>query len=197
MSSEQMLNIYKLSTATKYIPKIQRAVKIMAFTLLGLNAFLNLIDFFCTVNLPIKNHERIRWDRKSYWYYPWGDSVVHKGIDLFGDLQTEIISGVGGVVIESGYNSKGGNHIYILSYDLKIYYYAHLSKRGVTNFEFVTKNKIIGLMGDSGNAQFTPAHLHYSIFSIVPMLRYLDLKSIKGWQKMFYLNPEKYIALEK
>lgn len=54
------------------------------------------------------------------------------------------------------------------------------------------KKNIIGLMGDTGNAKFSQFHLHFSIFSVVPIIRFNDYQSIKGWQKMFYLNPEKY-----
>ncbi len=166
----------------------------IAISVLLLIGILNLMDAYKKIIIPVENATSINWDNDSYWHYPWGESIVHRGIDIFGDLNTKIISPVTGIVIKSGYSNNGGNYIYILSYDFKIYYFAHLSKKLVSTFNLVGKRKVIGLMGDTGNAKFSPFHLHFSIFSIVPILKYWDTKAVKGWQKMFYLNPSNYFS---
>lgn len=176
---------------TKRIIAIKIAKRITAISML-LILILNLLDAKKKIIVPVENATEANWDKDSYWYYPWRESVVHRGIDIFGDLNTKIISPVSGIVIESSYSKNGGNYIYILASDLKIYYFAHLNKRNVNALTIVRKNNIIGFMGDTGNAKFAPFHLHFSIYSMAPIFRYFDLKAFKGWQKMFYLNPINY-----
>ena len=168
--------------------------KKIAIGILVLILILNLIDVKRKIIIPVENAKQLSWDKASYWHYPWGESIVHKGIDIFGDLNTNIISPVNGIVIKSGYSKNGGNYIYILSYDLKFYYFAHLNKINVTSLKVVKKREVIGLMGDTGNAKFAPFHLHFSIYSPVPIFRFLDFKAIMGWKKMFYLNPTNYFS---
>lgn len=153
---------------------------------------LNILDSIDRIGIPVKNATVLNWDNNSFWAYPWSDNTVHKGVDIFGNLNTEIISPVNGIVTKTGYSNKGGNYIYVVSYDLKFYYFAHLNKRIASSFSVIGKGEIIGLMGDTGNASFAPFHLHLSIFSPIPMLSYFDLNAKQGWQKMFYLNPIKY-----
>lgn len=74
----------------------------------------NIWDFFCRINFPFEETRTISWNKESYWYYPWGESVVHKGIDFFGEMNTEIISPVNGIVIGNAYSKRGGNYIYLL-----------------------------------------------------------------------------------
>lgn len=172
----------------------KRVLKRIAIGLLVLTVILNLLDTWGKITIPVENATSIMWDKSSYWAYPWGESIVHRGIDIFGELNTKIISPVNGVVVKTGYSNNGGNYIYLLSYDLKIYYFAHLNKVNTAALKFVKRKQVIGFMGDSGNAKFAPFHLHFSIYSIFPVFRYLDINSIKGWQKMFYLNPSNYFS---
>ena len=169
-----------------------KALKITLIVVVVIIVLLNLFDNRKKIIIPVEGATYLNWDNDSYWYYPWGKSIVHRGIDIFGDLNTEIISPINGIIIDNGYSSNGGNYIYILSFDLKLYYFAHLSKSNVSTLDFVKKRDVIGLMGDTGNAKFAPFHLHFSIFSAIPIFKYFDLKPIKGWQKMFYLNPSNY-----
>ena len=74
----------------------------------------NIWDFFCRINFPFEETQPISWNKESYWYYPWGESVVHKGVDFFGVLNPEIISPVNGIVIGNAYSKRGGNYIYLL-----------------------------------------------------------------------------------
>jgi murein DD-endopeptidase MepM/ murein hydrolase activator NlpD len=172
----------------------KKVIKRITIGLLALIVILNLLDTRAKISIPVENGTPAMWDRGSYWTYPWGESIVHRGIDIFGDLNTKIVSPVNGVVIKTGYSKNGGNYIYILSYDLKFYYFAHLNKINVNALKFVGRNQFIGLMGDTGNAKFAPFHLHFSIFSLVPIFKYLDFKPKRGFQKMFYLNPTKYFS---
>ena len=51
---------------------------------------------------------------------------------------------------------------------------------------------VIGTVGNTGNAKTTPAHLHYSIVTMIPYPWRIDDARL-GWQKMFYLNPIDYL----
>jgi hypothetical protein len=44
------------------------------------------------------------WNPKSFWYEPWGASVVHRGIDIFAKAGTEVVAPSGVFVIYSGKN---------------------------------------------------------------------------------------------
>ncbi len=176
---------------------MKRVFKKIAVGLVGLTLGLNVLDVFNGITIPVENATSINWDQSSYWAYPWGESIVHKGIDIFGDLNSKVISPVNGIVVKAGYSNNGGNYIYVLSYDLKFYYFAHLNKIDVSTLKIVKQRQVIGLMGDTGNAKFAPFHLHFSIFSPFPLFQYFDLQSIKGWQKMFYLDPNNYFSSKK
>jgi murein DD-endopeptidase MepM/ murein hydrolase activator NlpD len=173
------------------LPK-KRKVLVVISLILSVIFIINITDFYKELNFPINSKYQTDWDKSSYWKYPWSEGKVHKGIDIFGQLHTPIISSVYGIVLESGYSNNGGNYIYIISYDLKVYYYAHLSKKQVNTLDLISKNQQIGLMGDTGSAKYSPIHLHFSIFSIVPLFRNYDSKSFKGGLRMFYPNPSFY-----
>ena len=44
-------------------------------------------------------------------------------------------------------------------------YYAHLDKQLVAEGQFVKKGETIGLVGNTGNARTTPAHLHFGVYT--------------------------------
>ena len=169
----------------------KKAIKIILVTFFILLLF-NVIDYYKIIEYPVDLNSETNFDSKSYWHYPWGENKVHKGIDIFGELNTPIQSPVNGIILNTGFSNNGGNHIYLISYDLKIYYFAHLSKCQVNFFDFISCKKQIGLMGDSGNAKYSPIHLHFSIFSAIPLFKNFDNKSYLGWQKIFYPDPESY-----
>jgi hypothetical protein len=51
---------------------------------------------------------------------------------------------------------------------------------------------VLGRVGTSGNAIGKPAHLHYSIISLLPLPWRMDT-SAQGWKKMFFLNPHELL----
>ena len=59
---------------------------------------------------------------------------------------------------------------------------------------------VIGLLGRTGNAAKTPAHVHYTIVTPVPHFWLYNRVYGNGnqpkkfnWMKMFYLNPDDYL----
>ena len=122
----------------------------------------------------------------------WGTSIVHKGIDVFAKRGNSIHSATYGLVICNTEYGKGGKFVLILGPKWRIHYYAHMNEVNVSAFSFVTKNSIIGTVGNTGNASTTPSHLHYGIATLIPYPWRIDGSPL-GWQKMFYLNPIDYV----
>jgi len=58
----------------------------------------------------------------------------------------------------------------------------------------VWNGRVIGQVGDTGNARGKPPHLHYTVLSAVPYVWRADGSS-QGWRKMFYLDPLDVLGL--
>jgi peptidoglycan LD-endopeptidase LytH len=142
---------------------------------------------------PIEKNAITKIDPESFWYYPWGESIVHKGIDIFCDGGTNILSPVSGFIVNKGNGTISGNYIYILGSKWRTYYFAHMDTIFVNSPSYISKGDIIGKVGIGGNAKNKPSHLHYSIETLLPYFWLYDSKAVQGWKKMFYLNPKNYL----
>ena len=153
-----------------------------------------ILGFLIPQNLqmPVQGASNKDYHANSFWFYPWGKSITHKGVDIFSDTGTPIHSSTRGIVLKSGKVSMGGNYVLILGPKWRLHYYAHLKESKTSAFSYVNKKSTIGTVGTSGNAIGKPPHLHYSILSLAPYIWRVD-KSPQGWKKAFYLNPIKYL----
>ncbi len=141
--------------------------------------------------MPVKGAGKGDYHAESFWYYPWGKSVTHKGVDIFAKRGTVINSATSGLVLYSGKIRMGGNVVLVLGPKWRLHYYAHLDETRTSVFSFVNKKSIIGTVGATGNAAGKPPHLHYSILTMVPYPWRID-SDRQGWKKMFFLNPIDY-----
>jgi peptidoglycan LD-endopeptidase LytH len=141
---------------------------------------------------PVEGATKNSYAQNSFWFYPWGKSGTHKGVDIFASEGTNVTSSTSGLVINTGQNELGGNIVLVLGSKWRLHYYAHLKKINTATFSWVSKGENIGKVGTSGNAKGKPAHLHYSIYSLLPYFWKID-KSPQGWKKMFFLNPIQYL----
>ncbi|WP_310555331.1 M23 family metallopeptidase [Flavobacterium sp.] len=146
-------------------------------------------------SMPVENATKLSYNQESFWYYPWGKSVTHKGVDVFAKQGTKIHSATNGFVLYSGKINVGGNVVLILSPKWRLHYYAHLKEIEVSKFSWVNPKKIIGTVGATGNAVGKSPHLHYSIVTLIPYIWKIDNEK-QGWKKMFYLNPIDYLNQE-
>ncbi|MBO9201954.1 MULTISPECIES: M23 family metallopeptidase [Niastella] len=142
--------------------------------------------------MPVEGATFKSYSQNSYWAYPWGKSVTHKGVDIFAKKGTPIHSSTYGIVIFKGQIEMGGNVVLVLGPKWRLHYYAHLDDITTGMFSFVSKSSQIGTVGATGNAVGKPPHLHYAIKTVLPYPWRID-KSIQGWKKMFYLNPIPYL----
>jgi len=143
-------------------------------------------------SLPVQGMSKSDYNQQSFWYYPWGKSVTHKGVDIFANEGTNLISPVSGLVLYTGNLSRGGKVILVLGPKWRLHYFGHLKEIKTSSFSFVGREKIIGAVGATGNAVGKPPHLHYSIFTPIPYFWRADTEK-QGWKKMFYLNPIDYL----
>lgn len=143
--------------------------------------------------MPVQNATKADFNKDSFWYYPWGRSVTHKGVDIFAESGTIINSSTNGLVIYTGKIGLGGNFVLILGPKWRLHYYAHLGGIETSTLSLVSKKSKIGSVGSSGNAAGKAPHLHYSMMSIFPLVWRID-SDRQGWKKMFYLNPIDYLS---
>ncbi len=142
-------------------------------------------------SMPVEGASQLDYNQESFWYYPWGRSGTHKGVDIFAQKGTALYSSVSGIVLYTGNIEMGGNVVVILGPKWRLHYYAHLDKVSSSSV-WVNRNTKIGSVGNSGNALGKPAHVHYSIVTLLPYFWQID-DGPQGWKKMFYINPIPYL----
>jgi|TARA_B110000238_G_scaffold47761_1_gene51859 murein DD-endopeptidase MepM/ murein hydrolase activator NlpD len=143
--------------------------------------------------MPVDGATKVDYNKDTFWYYPWGKSVTHKGIDIFANEGTDLKSATYGIVLFVGEIKVGGNIILILGPKWRIHYYAHLKDMKTSSMSWVPRGKIIGSVGSSGNAKGKSPHVHYSILTPIPYLWRFD-DDRQGWKKIFYLNLIDYLV---
>jgi murein DD-endopeptidase MepM/ murein hydrolase activator NlpD len=138
--------------------------------------------------VPVQNATNKDWNPYSYWYFPWGKSGVHKGIDIFAKAGTPVLASAAGIVLFKGNIKLGGNVVAVLGPKWRLYYYAHLQKTDVHFLDWVSLGEVIGRVGTTGNATGKPAHLHFSVMTLIPNPAEITTET-QGWKRMFYMNP--------
>ena len=138
--------------------------------------------------VPVQNATNKDWNPYSYWYFPWGKSGVHKGIDIFAKAGTPVLASAAGIVLFKGNIKLGGNVVAILGPKWRLYYYAHLQKTDVHFLDWVSPGEVIGRVGTTGNATGKSAHLHFSVMTLIPNPAEITTET-QGWKRMFYMNP--------
>jgi peptidoglycan LD-endopeptidase LytH len=90
----------------------------------------------------------------------------HEGIDIQARKLTPAIAAADGRITRVTENNLGGKVVFLRpkgqNYNL---YYAHLDQQLVRDGESVNAGDTIGLIGNTGNARTTPAHLHFGIYA--------------------------------
>jgi murein DD-endopeptidase MepM/ murein hydrolase activator NlpD len=138
--------------------------------------------------IPVSGATAKDYNANSFWYYPWGKSVTHKGVDIFAKKGTPVVASTSGLVVRCGNIAMGGNIVLVLGPKWRFHYYTHLQDITTSSFSWLRRGEVIGTVGDTGNAAGKPPHLHYAIVTALPYpWRWDDGR--QGWKKMFYLNP--------
>jgi peptidoglycan LD-endopeptidase LytH len=172
------------------IRKLKKILKYVSIFILTILVIVLLVPQ--NFMMPVEGATKADYNPETFWYYPWGNSITHKGIDIFAEEGVNVKACTGGIVIFSGKVKRGGNTILILGPKWRFHYYAHLKERKVKDYTMVSRGEIIGTVGSTGNAVGKEPHLHYSIFTPLPYLWRID-NDKQGWKKIFYLNPIDYL----
>ena len=98
------------------------------------------------------------------WGAPRSGGRSHEGVDIFADHGIPLYAYQAGTVRLSS-SPLGGISLWITSDSGDEYYYAHLSgyAPGLRTGSRVEVGQVIGFNGNSGNARYTPPHLHWQV----------------------------------
>ena len=143
--------------------------------------------------IPVQGATTADWNPQSFWYYPWGRSGTHKGIDIFAAEGTPVLASTSGLVIRQGEDSIGGNVVAILGAKWRIHYYAHLQTSQVISGQWVTTGEPIATVGTTGNAKGKPPHLHYDIRTPYPQLWLYNPQLEQAWNRLFFVDPNVFL----
>jgi murein DD-endopeptidase MepM/ murein hydrolase activator NlpD len=105
-------------------------------------------------------------DLGDSWHAPRdGGARQHKGIDIFATKGTEVVAVADGIVSFIGDQRLGGHCIWLTTENGASFYYAHLDRWAAGLYEGmeVQSGDLLGYVGNTGNARYTPSHLHFGV----------------------------------
>jgi murein DD-endopeptidase MepM/ murein hydrolase activator NlpD len=93
-----------------------------------------------------------------------GGARDHHGIDIFAPRGTPVLAAADGWVSAVRTTPRGGRVVWVWSAGRSLYY-AHLDEQVVSPGQRVRAGDRLGSVGNTGNAQGTPPHLHFGIYA--------------------------------
>jgi murein DD-endopeptidase MepM/ murein hydrolase activator NlpD len=111
------------------------------------------------------------------WHAPRGANRLHEGQDIFAPRGTPTYSATQGYIFNIGQNRLGGQTVSVIGAGGRIYYYAHFDSYapGIAEGDYVTPQTVLGYVGTTGNAQGTPPHLHFGVYTTTGAINPLPL----------------------
>ena len=106
------------------------------------------------------------WDLSNSWGAARdGGRRKHRGIDIFAPKGTAVVAVADGIVSYIGEQPKGGQCLWLTTESGASFYYAHLDRWAPGLYEGmeVSTGDLLGYVGNTGNAKYTPPHLHFGI----------------------------------
>ena len=96
---------------------------------------------------------------------PRADTMWHHGDDIFAPLGSPILAVTDGTLYSVGWQKIGGNRFWLRDRKGNEFYYAHLAAFSplAANGADVKAGDVVGFLGNSGDAEGTPFHLHFEI----------------------------------
>ncbi len=103
---------------------------------------------------------------QSFWGASRGGGTRrHEGIDIFAARGTPVVAPVGGTVTSVRNRGLGGKQVWLRDAQRGFsLYFAHLDSQAVSFGAVVKPGDTLGFVGNTGNAKFTPPHLHFGIY---------------------------------
>ena len=117
------------------------------------------------LSMPLQ--EVLKRQVANTWHAPRGTDRLHEGQDIFAPKGTPVYSATSGFVYNVGENNLGGQTVSVIGDGGRVYYYAHLDSYapGIAVGDLVTRQTLLGYVGTTGNAQGTPPHLHFGVYT--------------------------------
>jgi len=117
------------------------------------------------LGMPVK--DVLKKQIANTWHAPRGTDRFHEGQDIFAPKGTPIFSATSGYVYKIGENNLGGQTVSVIGAGGRVYYYAHLDSYapGLAEGDPVNAKSLLGYVGTTGNAQGTPPHLHFGVYT--------------------------------
>jgi murein DD-endopeptidase MepM/ murein hydrolase activator NlpD len=93
----------------------------------------------------------------------------HHGDDIFAPLGAPILAVADGTVYSVGWNKVGGWRLWLRDQEGNEFYYAHLSAYSpfAQNRAQVKAGTVLGFVGNTGDAEGTPTHLHFEVHPVM------------------------------
>ena len=145
-----------------------------------------------TLSMPIKDVTKSQI--ANTWHAPRGDDRLHEGQDIFAPRRTPILSATTGYVVKiGGEDNLGGHTVSVVGDGGRKYYYAHLDSYAphLEVGDFVTRKTVLGYVGTTGNADGTPPHLHFGVYTTDGAIDPLPLLSDRPQEKKVDPKTEK------
>ena len=102
---------------------------------------------------------------RDTWQAARGEGRRHEGIDIFAARGTPVRAATEGIVLRVGTNRLGGQVVWMLGPGSQRHDYAHLDRYSdVAAGMRVEQGRVLGYVGNTGNAADTPPHLHYGVY---------------------------------
>lgn len=142
------------------------------------------------------------WKYISYFGDARSGGRTHEGVDIGADKMTPLVAAVDGYVSFITFEERSwGNAVFLRDADGYTYRYIHMNNdtpgtddgEGGSLYAFagtllrgtqVVKGQLIGWVGDSGNAEETPPHLHFEIIApgreVIDPLPSLEAATVSG-----------------
>ncbi len=115
----------------------------------------------------------------------------HHGEDIFAPLGAPILAVTDGTVFSVGWNDVGGLRVWLRDRHGNEFYYAHLSafSQLAVNGNQVEAGDVLGFVGNTGDAEHTPYHLHFEIHPASMLHRGYDgvinaYRYLIAWQRL-------------
>jgi murein DD-endopeptidase MepM/ murein hydrolase activator NlpD len=115
----------------------------------------------------------------------------HHGDDLFAPLGAPVLAVTSGTVFSVGWNEIGGWRLWLRDSGGNEFYYAHLSAYTslAVNGRHVTAGQVLGFVGNTGDAQGTPFHLHFEVHPVSMLFLGYDgavdpTKYLDAWKRL-------------
>ena len=107
---------------------------------------------------------------------PRATTSWHHGEDIFAPLGAPVLAVANGIVYSVGWNKVGGLRFWLQDLAGNEFYYAHLSAFSplAINGAQVRAGDVIGFVGNTGDAEHTPYHLHFEIHPVSLLYRGYD-----------------------